>query len=36
MEIVDTCINCLPASQNLLITVCVAIAALSIAIYRTA
>jgi hypothetical protein len=36
MEIVGTCINCLPASQSLLITVCVAIAALGIAVYRTA
>jgi hypothetical protein len=36
MEIVGTCINCLPASQSLLITASVAIAGLCIAVYRTA
>jgi hypothetical protein len=36
MEIVGTCITCLPASQSLLIAASFAIAALFIAIYRAA
>jgi hypothetical protein len=36
MEIVGTCINCMPASVSFAITALVAIVALSIAIYRTA
>jgi hypothetical protein len=36
MEIIGTCINCWPAFASLTANVCFAIAALSIAIYRTA
>jgi hypothetical protein len=36
MEIIGTCINCFPALASLTINVGFAIAALSIAIYRTA
>jgi hypothetical protein len=36
VEIIGACIECLPASANLLATVSVAITFLGLAIYRTA
>ncbi len=36
MEIVGTCINCLPGSSSVALTLTLAIASLALAIYRTA
>ena len=36
MQIVGTCINCLPASSGVALTLALAIASLALAIYRTA
>jgi hypothetical protein len=36
MEIVGTCINCLPASASFAVTACFAITTLAVAIDRTA
>lgn len=36
MEIVTTCINCLPAPSNFAINAVLAISMLAVAIYRTA
>lgn len=36
MAIIGTCINCLPASANVTVTMAFAIAFLAVAVYRTA
>jgi hypothetical protein len=36
MEIIGTCIGCLPASASLLVNVAAAVALLGVGIYRTA
>jgi hypothetical protein len=36
MEIVTTCINCLPASANATITIALAMALLAMSLYRSA